>query len=64
MARPINLSKILARYKKGWIALTPDNKKLVATANSLKDVLEKSNKKGISNPTVFKSAPVNNLFAG
>jgi len=64
MTRPIDLSKILAKYKKGWIALSPDNKKLIAIGKTLKEVLSESEKKGISNPTVFKSAPVKNLFAG
>lgn len=64
MSKPIDLSKILAKYKNGWIALSPDNKKLIATGKTLKEVLNESGKKGVSNPTVFKSATVKNLFAG
>lgn len=64
MPRPINLSKILARYKSGWIALTPDNKKFLASAKTLKQVREVAKKKGITNPSVFKSPPIKNLFAG
>lgn len=59
-----DLSKILSKYKKGWLALTPDNKKLVAAGVTLEDVLVKAKKKGIDNPTVFKSAPVENYLIG
>ncbi len=61
---PINLSKILSKYKKGWLALSPDSKKLIATGKTLKEVLEKANKKGVKNPTVLKTAPVGNFLIG
>ena len=60
----IDLSKILSKYKKGWLALTPNNKKLVAVGTTLKDVLAKARKKGVENPTVFKAAPMRNYFSG
>lgn len=60
----IDLSKILSKHKKGWLALTPNNKKLVAVGVTLDEVLTKAKKKGIDNPTVFKSAPVENYFIG
>ena len=46
------------------MALTPNNKKLVAVGTTLSEVLMKAKKKGIENPTVFKSAPVENYFIG
>ena len=64
MARPINLVGILSKYKKGWVALSADNRKLVATGSSLKQVLDIAESKGISNPTIFKPAPVKNFFVG
>lgn len=60
----IDLSKILSKYKKGWLALTPNNRKLVAAGVSLKDVLAKAKKKGVDNPTVFKASPIGNYFSG
>lgn len=60
----IDLSKILSKYQKGWLALTPNNKKLVATGTTLEEVLAKARKKGIDNPTVFKAAPIGNYFSG
>lgn len=60
----VDLSKILAKYKRGWIALSADNRSLIATGKTLEEVLQKSKKRGIDNPSVLKAAPVNNLFVG
>jgi len=60
----INLSKILAKNKKGWLALTPDSWKLIARGKTLKEVLEKAEKKGIRNPSVLKAVPMENLLVG
>lgn len=59
-----DFSKILSKYKKGWIALTSDNKKVVATGTTLKSVLEKSAKNGVKEPSIIKAAPIDNLFIG
>lgn len=60
----INLSKILSKYKKGWLALSPDSRKLIATGKTLEEVLEKARKKGVANPGLLKASPVNSLFIG
>jgi hypothetical protein len=59
----VNLSNVLNKYKSGWIALTPNNK-LISNAKTLKEVLNKASKKGVSNPTVIKVAPFANYFIG
>lgn len=59
-----DLSKILKKNKSGWIALTPNNEKLIAKAKSLKEVLYISAKKGVNNPSVVKVAPFENYFIG
>ena len=64
MTRPINLTKILGRYKKGWVALTGDSRRFIAAGSSLSQVLEVAKSKGVADPTVFKPAPVKNLFVG
>ena len=61
--RLLDLSKILVKHKKGWIALAPNNK-LLATGGTLREVLKRAKEKGIANPTVFKSPQVDRLFAG
>ncbi len=59
-----DLSKILKNVRTGWIALTPDNEKMVAKGTSLKEVLKLAKKKGVKNPSVFKAAPFENYFIG
>ena len=64
MAKATDLIGILSKYKKGWVALSANNRKFVAAGSTLKQVLKKAENKGIVNPTVFKSAPVKNVFVG
>ncbi len=45
------------------IALSPSNK-LIAVGDTLKKVLHQAEKKGITNPTVFKSPRVKQYFTG
>lgn len=61
--KPLDLSKILAKHKTGWIALSSSNK-FVAAGDTLKKVLQQAEKKGVTNPTVFKSPRVKQYFAG
>lgn len=60
----IDLSKILSKYKTGWIALTEDNKKIVADGKTLNEVLKKARKSGVDNPSLLKASPINNLLVG
>ena len=57
-----DLGSILSKIKKGWIALSPDNKCLIATGSTLNEVLVKSKKVGINNPSVLRAAPINNFL--
>lgn len=34
----VNLSKLLSKFSSGWVAVTSDYKKVVATGKTLKDV--------------------------
>ena len=60
----IDLSKILSKHKRGWLALSPDNRKLIAIGKTLKEALERARKKGVANPGLLKAAPVDRLFIG
>lgn len=60
----VDISEYLKKYKSGWIALSPDNEKFVAHARTLKDVMKTSIKRGVHNPSVFKTAPFENYFIG
>jgi len=59
-----DLSKILKKYKIGWLALSPDNEKFVAQGKTLKEVLVKARKKGVDQPSVLKASPIDNYFIG
>ena len=37
----INLSKILKNFTSGWVAITPDYKRIVASGKTLKEVTDK-----------------------
>lgn len=60
----VDLRKILSKYKKGWLALSPDNKNLISSGDTLKEALKKAKKKGIDNPTLLKVPPLDRLFIG
>lgn len=60
----IDLTTIIKQNKNQWVALTPDNKKMVAAAKSLSEVLKISSQKGIKDPSVFKSPTIKSLFIG
>ena len=60
----IDLSRIIKKNKNKWVALSPDNKKFIASGNTLSQVLIRASKKGVKEPTVFKAPPVENLFIG
>lgn len=36
--KTINLSKVLKNFTSGWVALTPDYKKVVASGRTLKEI--------------------------
>lgn len=61
---PVDLSKVLSQHKSGWLALSPDNRTLVAVGKTLKIALERARKLGVKNPSLLKAAPYQNLFVG
>ena len=60
----IDLSKLILAHKNKWIALTPDNRKFVASGKTLNQVLNLSRKKGIDNPSVLKVPTIKAPFVG
>ena len=61
---PVDLRNIIKDHKNKWVALTPNNKKLVASANSLKKVLLIANERGVKDPSVFKVPQSIGYFSG
>jgi len=60
----IDLRKILNPNASGWIALTADNKKKVASGKTLHEVLKKAKQKGIENPSVLKIPNLKTAYIG
>ena len=52
--KAIDMTKIYSneKYKGNWVALQDDEQTVVASGKTLKEVMQKSEKKGISHPVV------------
>lgn len=50
----IDLTKIYKKYKGLWVALKDDEKTVIASGKTLKEVMEKSKKKGFEKPVLFR----------
>lgn len=61
---PVDIRKILKKHKSGWLALTRDNKKELASGKTLHEVLVKAKAKGIENPSVLKVPNLHNTYVG
>lgn len=48
----IDWTRIYKKYKGKWVALKDDEQTVVASGKTLKEVIQKSQKKGISHPMV------------
>ena len=54
MIKVLDFTKIVKKYKGKWIALTENEKKVIASGKSAKETLEKAKKEGLNNPILFK----------
>lgn len=50
---PINLVKPLKKYTSGWVALSPDFKKVVGSGKTPADALKSPRKEGVKNPVLI-----------
>lgn len=50
--KAIDWIKIYRNYRGKWVALKDDEQTVVASGNSLKEIMEKSKKKGLFHPVV------------
>lgn len=50
----IDWTKIFNKYKGLWVALKDDNKTVVASGKTVKEVMEKAKKRGFQEPILFK----------
>lgn len=50
--KAVDWTKIYKNYKGKWVALKDDEQTVLASGYTLKEVMEKSKKKGLSHPVV------------
>jgi len=60
----VDLRKLLKKHKSGWLALTPDNKKEVASGKTLHEVLSVAKSKGVKKPSVLKIPKFDTYYVG
>ena len=54
--RPIDLTKIIKKYTSGWIALSPDYKKVVGHGKSIKLAVSRAQSRGVEDPVLMRAA--------
>lgn len=54
--RQIDLSKIIKKYASGWIALSPDYKKVVGHGRSINKAANEAKSKGVNKPIMMRAS--------
>lgn len=54
--KPIDLTKVLKGYTTGWVALSPDYKRVVGHGKTLKKAVERAISRGVDNPILMRAA--------
>lgn len=62
--KSIDLSEILKTYMGKWVALSKDERKVLASGELLKDVFEQVKKQGFEEPIFLKVPPAFLPFTG
>ena len=62
--RPSDLLLLLKPYASGWVALTPDEQMVVASAPSIEEAHREAVKKGCSHPVLLQVFPPDRGFIG
>ena len=61
--KPIDLTKVIKDYTSGWIALSPDYKKVVGHGRTIKSAVDKAQTSGIKDPVLMRAAKSYGLIA-
>ena len=54
--KQIDLTKIIKKYTSGWLALSPDYKKVVGHGKSIKKAVNEAQSQGIEDPVLMRAA--------
>ena len=52
--KAIDMTKIYRKYKGKWVALTSDEKSVISSGNTAKEVYDKAHKKGFEEPILMQ----------
>ena len=54
--KPIDLTKVIKKYTSGWIALSPDYKKVVGHGKTIKRAVDEAQSHGVGDPVLMRAA--------
>ncbi|MEX2028167.1 MAG: hypothetical protein WD988_01555 [Candidatus Curtissbacteria bacterium] len=54
--KPIDLTKKISKYTSGWLALSPDYKKVVGHAQTIDKAINQAKQQGIKDPVMMRAA--------
>ena len=54
--KQIDLTKLIKKYTEGWIALSPDYKKVVGHGLSINKAITEAESKGFKHPVLMRAA--------
>ena len=54
--RQIDLTKVVKKYTSGWLALSPDYKKVVGHGKTIKKAVKEAESNGIEDPVLMRAA--------
>lgn len=54
--KQIDLTKVIKKYKSGWLALSPDYKKVVGHGKTIKRAVYEAQLQGFKDPVLMRAA--------
>ena len=64
MTKARDFKWIYKKYKGKWVALTPDEKSVISSGKTAKEVYDQAHKKGFKEPILMKVPPRVAIFVG
>ncbi len=54
--KQIDLTRVIKKYTSGWLALSPDYKKVVGHAQTVEKAVDQAKSGGVKNPVLMRAA--------
>lgn len=62
--KAITFKEIHKKYKGKWVAMTPDEKSVISSGDTAKEVYDEAHRKGFQEPILMKVPPEVAIFVG